>query len=125
MILDTNALSDLLEGSASLQAVMEGMGPLRLSPVVLGEHRFGLLRSTKREDREATLRQMEATFETLPITALTSRVYARIRDELRTQGRAIPANDLWIAAQAVEHGLPLVSRDSHFLEVKGLTLLTW
>ena len=125
MILDTNALSDLLEGSASLQAVMAGLGPLRLSPVVLGEHRFGLLRSAKRNERQATLRQLEATFQTLPITGLTSNVYARIRDALRLQGRSIPANDLWIAAQAIEHGLPLVSRDAHFLDVKGLTLVSW
>lgn len=125
MILDTNALSDLLGGCASLLAVMAEQGPLRLSPVVLGEHRFGLLRSSKRKDREATLQAMEKSFETLPITAKTSRIYARTRDALRVKGRPIPANDLWIAAQAIEHGLPLISRDRHFLEVKGLTLLTW
>jgi predicted nucleic acid-binding protein len=125
MILDTNALSALLEGSSPLQAVMAGLGPLRLSPVVLGEHRYGLLRSFKRKERETTLRQMEATFETLPITGLTSRIYARIRSELRSKGRPIPANDLWIAAQAIEHGLPIVSRDAHFLDVKGLTLVSW
>jgi predicted nucleic acid-binding protein len=125
MILDTNALSDLLEGSAALQAAMAGLGPLRLSPVVLGEHRYGLLRSSKRKEREATLRQMEATFETLPVTGLTSRIYARIRGELHAKGKPIPSNDLWIAAQAVEHGLPLVSRDEHFLVVKGLTVVSW
>jgi tRNA(fMet)-specific endonuclease VapC len=125
MILDTNALSDLLDGSEPLIAVMERQGPLRLSPIVLGEHRFGLLRSSKRTEREATLREMEATFETLAITGTTSLIYARIRDDLCSKGRPIPANDLWIASQAVEHGLPLLSRDRHFLEVAGLTLLTW
>lgn len=125
MILDTNALSDLLEGSASLQSVMAGQGHLFLSPVVLGEHRFGLLRSSKRKQREATLRQMEATFQTLPITGLTSSIYARLRDELRSKGRPIPANDLWIASQAIEHGLPLLSRDRHFMKIKGLIVLIW
>lgn len=125
MILDTNALSDLLAGSKTLTAVMERQGALRLSPIVLGEHRFGLLRSTKRKEREATLREMETTFETLAVTGTTSRIYARIRDDLRSKGRPIPANDLWIASQAIEHGLPLLSRDGHFLEVEGLTLLTW
>jgi tRNA(fMet)-specific endonuclease VapC len=125
MILDTNALSDFLEGSESLTAVMERQGPLRLSPIVLGEHRFGLLRSTKRKEREATLREMEATFETLAVIGTTSRIYAGIRDDLRSKGRPIPTNDLWIASQAIEHGLPLLSRDGHFLEVEGLILLTW
>ena len=68
---------------------------------------------------------MEATFETLPITGRTSRIYARIRDALRTKGRPIPANDLWIAAQAIEHGLPLLSRDRHFDVVSGVTRVHW
>ncbi len=125
MILDTNALSDLLEGNPALEEVMTTQGTMVLSPVVLGEFRFGLLRSSKRREREATLQEMEAVFEVIPISAKTSRIYANLRESLRAKGRPIPANDLWIASQAVEHGLPLLSRDDHFLEVAGLNLITW
>ena len=34
--------------------------------------------------------------------------------QLRNQGTPIPANDLWIAALVMEHGLYLYSRDGHF-----------
>lgn len=125
MIFDTNALSDFLEGNPALEEVMATLGAMVLSPVVLGEFRFGLLRSSKRREREATLQEMEAVFEVIPISAKTSRIYADLRENLRAKGRPIPANDLWIASQAVEHGLPLLSRDDHFLEVAGLNLITW
>lgn len=125
MILDTNALSDFLEGNPALEEAMAPLGPMVLSPVVLGEHRFGLLRSSKRREREATLREMEIVFEVLPITAKTSRIYADLRESLRAKGRPIPANDLWIASQALEYRLPLLTRDDHFLEVAGLNLITW
>jgi tRNA(fMet)-specific endonuclease VapC len=32
---------------------------------------------------------------------------------------------MWIAATARQHQLTLVTRDAHFQEVDGLTLLVW
>ncbi len=125
MILDTNALSALLDGSEAIQSAMSRLGTLRFSPVVVGEYRFGLLRSIKRSQREAILKDLESTFEVLPITGTTSRLYARIREDLRSKGRPIPSNDLWIAAQALEHRLPLLTLDQHFKEVDGLETVTW
>ena len=42
-----------------------------------------------------------------------------------TQSRPIPANDLWIAALARQHSLPLLSRDRRFDFVAGLKRLGW
>jgi len=44
---------------------------------------------------------------------------------LKMAGTPIPENDLWIAAAALEHGLPLATRDAHFRHVPGLTVLDW
>jgi len=44
----------------------------------------------------------------------TTQTYAELFRELRVRGTPIPTNDLWIAALAVEHSLPLCSRDAHF-----------
>ena len=44
----------------------------------------------------------------------TTRTYARLYRQLRSQGTPIPINDLWIAALVVEHNLTLCSRDRHF-----------
>lgn len=53
----------------------------------------------------------------------TAKIYARVHRELRQQGRPIPTNDMWIAAQALQHGLALDTRDVHFQQVAGLTLV--
>ena len=54
------------------------------------------------------------------MTAETNIVYAGLRGALKPRGRLIPANDAWIAALAMEHGLSLLSRDTHFDVVRGL-----
>jgi len=83
MILDTNALSALLDENEAIPKVMSRFEELRFSPVVFGEYRFGLLLSTKRTQREAILKDLESTFEVLPITGITSRLYAQLREDLR------------------------------------------
>jgi len=35
-------------------------------------------------------------------------------------GKPIPTNDLWVAAQALEHGAVLITFDQHFHDVPGL-----
>jgi predicted nucleic acid-binding protein len=47
-------------------------------------------------------------------------VYASLRGELKRRGRPIPANDAWISALALQHRVPVLSRDEHFDEVPGL-----
>ena len=52
----------------------------------------------------------------------TAEFYALIVKKLRTKGRPIPTNDIWIAANALKHGFALYSFDSHFQEIDGLLL---
>jgi len=64
------------------------------------------------------------------VTALTpgddtADYYGRIRAALAKAGTQIPENDIWIAAIAMEHQLPLAARDAHFKLVAGITVLTW
>jgi predicted nucleic acid-binding protein len=35
----------------------------------------------------------------------------------------IPVNDIWIAAIALETGLPVLARDEHFSRVRGLSVV--
>jgi tRNA(fMet)-specific endonuclease VapC len=44
---------------------------------------------------------------------------------LRVAGTPIPENDVWIAAIAIQHSLPLMTRDKRFKAVKGLEVLSW
>jgi tRNA(fMet)-specific endonuclease VapC len=62
--------------------------------------------------------------EVLPHDLETAEYYALIVRKLKEKGRPIPTNDIWIAANAMKHGLALYSFDSHFEEIDGLVLLT-
>lgn len=56
----------------------------------------------------------------------TALVYRQVFRELKRRGCLIGANDLWIAAAALRHGMPLISRNVHeFERVPGLDLLTY
>ena len=44
----------------------------------------------------------------------TTRHYAAVFRQLRSQGTPIPINDMWIAALVLQHDLVLHDRDRHF-----------
>lgn len=52
----------------------------------------------------------------------TAHHYAEVYAALRKIGAPIPTNDLWIAALARQHRLPLFSFDAHFAAVPGLAM---
>lgn len=54
----------------------------------------------------------------------TAEYYAVIVKKLKAKGKPIPTNDIWIAANAMRHGMALYSFDSHFKEIDGLLLLS-
>lgn len=125
MILDTNAVSALFAGAEGIESVLQGEDQHHLPTVVLGEYRYGLLRSRHREHLARLLDTLASASRVLTVDAVTADRYATVRDELRRQGTPIPENDVWIAALARQHALPVVSRDRHFDHVKGLERRDW
>jgi tRNA(fMet)-specific endonuclease VapC len=51
------------------------------------------------------------------IDEVTAERYALIYETLRAAGTPISANDLWIAASALQHGLEILTFDSDFTRV--------
>lgn len=125
MILDTIAVSALLAGEPSLEEMLTGTSRHHLPTVVVGEYRYGLERSRLRDRLEELLTLLISDSVVLPIDLATTAQYAKVRDELRRQGTPIPENDVWIAALARQHGLPVVSRDEHFDHVPRLVRRGW
>ncbi len=65
-----------------------------------------------------------APFYVLPSTPEVSWQFGRAYRHLRDNGNLIGANDLWIAATSLRHGLPLVTADVEgFRRVAGLEVL--
>jgi len=125
MILDTNAISALLDGDAALQTVLDVADRHHLPVIALGEYRYGLKSSRHRQKLEALLDELEAESFTATLNAATARHYADIRNELKHTGHPIPENDIWIAALGRQHRLAIVSRDEHFDAVNGVRRIGW
>lgn len=67
---------------------------------------------------------MLARFEMLPMDQATAHHYAVSTRQLRLSNQLIGANDHWIAASALAHGLPLVTNNaSHFSRIPGLSVV--
>ncbi len=125
MILDTNALAAFVEGDRRLVSLLRAHEHLAIPVIVLGEYRFGIAASSQRDAYVAWLQAYLNRFDVLSINAETADIYAALRIELKTAGKLIPSNDAWIAALALQHRLPLASRDAHFDNVRGLRRVAW
>lgn len=125
MILDTNALSAFIDGEPAVGDRLSVEAHVAIPVIVIGEFRYGISGSRHRGKYERWLEDHLPEFEILTVTEPTTLVYARVRVSLKKLGRPIPANDAWIAALALQHRLPVMSRDQHFDAVPGLRRETW
>ncbi|HEY1497764.1 MAG TPA: type II toxin-antitoxin system VapC family toxin [Candidatus Solibacter sp.] len=125
MILDTNGLSAMADGDPQLEPILARASELALPVVVLGEYRYGIAQSRNRIRYEKWLKELVSNCRVLNVDDATAREYAILRGELKRGGRPIPANDVWIAALARQHSMPVISRDEHFDSVPKLKRLAW
>jgi predicted nucleic acid-binding protein len=125
MILDTNAISALLDGDPAIEPVLTAAEKHHLPVIALGEYIFGLRSSRRRHELGKLLDKLEGESFVLSLDAATARHYADMRQELKTAGTPIPENDVWIAALARQHRLAVASRDNHFDVVPGVRRVGW
>lgn len=122
ILIDTNAYSLYrMEHSPIVRKIADSESIL-VSPVVLGEILFGFRKGSRFEYNMSLLTRFleHEAVEVVPIAEVTSDRYARIMLQLRRQGTPIPSSDMWIAAQAMEHGAELLTSDRHFEQISGL-----
>jgi predicted nucleic acid-binding protein len=125
VILDTNALSAFIDGDPLVGEVMRHQARACIPVIVLSEFRYGIAQSRHRAAYERWLASELAHFDVLAITEETTGFYAELRVDLRRRGTPIPANDAWIAALSLQHGLPVLSRDGHFDTVANVRRQSW
>ncbi len=120
--IDTNAYSAMRRGAPAAIEVIRGAVKLLVSSTTVGELLAGFEGGSKRHENRKALADFLAservTFS--PATLATSECYAHVLQSLKRRGKPIPANDIWIAASALEHGAALFTFDAHFSEVEGL-----
>lgn len=122
VFLDTNAYGSYWAARESVFDVVSEAQRVHISMFVLAELVTGFKGGNRENENRKVLDEfldkpsVELTFP----TRRTTEYYALIKNQLRAKGKPIPTNDVWIAAQCLEHGAVLLSRDTHFEYVEGL-----
>jgi len=119
-LLDTSVIVDLLRGDPTVAEKVRECDEIFTSVVVIGELLYGALHSANSEANLRLVADFASSITALPTDRRTAEAYARMKQGLRAKGRPIPDNDLWVAAVAVQHGLSLVARDTHFDQIDEL-----
>lgn len=126
VLLDTDVFSYLLNKRARYASVYkaEVEGKLvAVSFITVGEMLFGAEKRGWGPERVSELQDAFRKVTIVPFDFEVCQTYARIRNLVEKAGTPVAANDLWIAACAVRHSIPLVSNnEAHFRSVPGLEL---
>jgi len=95
---------------------------LAVSAVTVAELHVGVLAATDLDIRARRLATLEslADIEVLVVDEAVAASWALLRVHLATAERRLNVNDLWIAATALAHGIPVVSQDGDFGPVEGV-----
>ena len=93
-----------------------------LSVVTLAELHAGVLAAPDSESRARRMATLDryALIEVLDVTEVVAAEWARLRVHLAESGRRVNVDDLWIAASAVAHRLPIVTQDDDFDPLDGV-----
>jgi len=119
-LLDTNIFISLELG----RSVKSQMIPdeLAISVITLAELEFGVysaIDQQTRAKRMATFRKV-MDFEAIDITRDIASIWAAVRASGQAKKSKLSENDVWIAATAINQGVPLVTQDRAFTSISDL-----
>ena len=119
-LLDTNIFISLELG----RSVKSQMIPdeLAISVITLAELEFGVYSATDQQTRAkrmATFRKV-MDFEAIDITSDIASIWAAVRASGQSKKSKLSENDVWIAATAINQGVPLVTQDRAFASILDL-----
>jgi tRNA(fMet)-specific endonuclease VapC len=131
VLIDSNVLIEHERGRLDLGERLRGredeeffVSVVTASELLYGVHRA--LDAGVQARRAAWVEAVLERFPLLPVDLASARVHARIWAELARQGQPIGPNDLWLAAQALAHGLTMVTYNlREFERVPGLAVESW
>lgn len=132
-IFDTGYIIDLTNGDSGAVTIAaqvdSGSDDKAISVVTVHEYLRGVFyHYSGKKQFETKLRKAMrdlSYFEKLDFTSEIARHAARVDATLYKSGEVIPYADVVIAATAIHHSLPIVTRDKHFKAIKELIIIEY
>jgi predicted nucleic acid-binding protein len=132
-VTSASALRGLLDTSVFIamesgRALREGAMPIvaAISVVTKAELRAGILAAEGIEarDRRISTLNLADRIAALPVDEEVAGAWAQMRAYLAASGRRVDTNDIWIAATAAAHEIPVFTQDADFDALDGIAGLT-
>jgi tRNA(fMet)-specific endonuclease VapC len=123
MVLDTNIVIEFLNGNVEIIDRLLSVKYYFLPFVVCGELLFGAADSSRKNHNLKNVKIFINECTVIDSNLMFVEHYANTRKQLKTIGRPIPENDIWIADVCISYNLPLFTHDAHFKNVKGIKLI--
>jgi predicted nucleic acid-binding protein len=123
-LLDTSVLVAIENGRPlRVEALSETSA---ISVVTRAELRVGIFAAEDIETRDRRLMIFELAnrIVTLPVDEKVSRVWSQMRAYAQASGKKVEVNDMWIAATAAAHEIPILTQDQDFDALSGVAGLT-
>jgi len=96
-----------------------------ISFITAGELLFGATKKKWGAERLADLNRRLRRVVIVPYDFKLCETYGELKSQMRDKGRTVADNDLWIAACALRHSIPLISNNrGHFEAIPGLILIS-
>jgi|SRR5690606_22982854 len=124
-LLDTNAAISLMASEREIRELVAKADEIYLSSIVLGELYYGAEKSGRVAQNVQRVDELAERFSVLDCDIKTARIFGQVRQQLKLKGHLNQANDIWIAATALQYNLILLTRDADFNHVDGLTIASW
>lgn len=123
--LDTSAYTLLGKGNTRVADLVSNATYLGLPLPVLGEIYFGIYGGLLEHKNKTALSRFlnNDRVTLLQINESTAKIFGEIAAELRTAGKPIQQNDIWIAALCKQHGYSLLTADKGFKHIIGLDVI--
>lgn len=95
---------------------------VHVSVVTVAEIKAGVLLADDVDIRVRRLTTLESLDQVprLSIDEDVASQWAVLRASVAERGRRVNVNDMWIAATALRHGMPVVTQDADFFQMSGV-----
>lgn len=123
-VIDTSVFISIEQGRPLRRQVIPESGAISI--VTKAELRAGILAAKDIATRDRRLNTLDAVagIVVLPVDEQVARAWAQMRAYLAAAELRVNVNDMWIAATAAAHEIPVLTQDGDFDALSGVAGLT-
>ncbi len=122
-MLDTSIIIHYFKNNSDIITRLHAFSEIFVPSIAAGELYYGAYRSANVQKHLDQTHGFLKNYTILVTDIITTNLFGSIKTALKSKGKPIPENDIWIAAIATQHNLPLFTTDKHFNEIDTITLV--